>query len=488
MENQLEKNEKLLRKLGKKELYMALTKNDYEKLVNVSKIRTQIDLSKSLDTLAKAIFEWKRLNPFLRSKIIIDGSELYFAQILNEDNETSLENVQVLSFDSDNEKDVEKYLIELLVEREMCTNFDLFKQLFWRIIFFKNATQKSSSFEYTIIFTAHHFCCEAKYKYLCLIELLNLIEDIHSERYVSNREPFRVLGALEDLFPMKKREHLEFSFPKMPTFIDMNEAKKRSIESEHYAKVLPNISNKWIKSHLSNQRQIAIEHLLENAVKNNSKFKFIKFEREKFERIERECKRLNIKLNGCLNMILVKAHKLFYDKYERKSIEKIHYFNSVSLRQFLNEDNAQHLFYLVSNFYKEHEFKSGENFWHEAKVESSAFHSRLNAREYLHDWKWSDCGFGEDEMCFDYFCANLGVLPASVKDKNEALIQVFESYDVMNIGPESRDGIVSVITSTIEKNLFISLMFNSFFITEECVDYLCESILNVMDSLFDQCE
>ena len=60
---------------------------------------------------------------------------------------------------------------------------------------------------------------------------------------------------------------------------------------------------------------------------------------------------------------------------------------------------------------------------------------RLKSREYLLDWKWSDCGFGEDEMCFDYFCANLGALPASVKDKNEALIQVIESYDVMNIGP-----------------------------------------------------
>ncbi len=102
--------------------------------------------------------------------------------------------------------------------------------------------------------------------------------------------------------------------------------------------------------------------------------------------------------------------------------------------------------------------------------------------EYLLDWMWSDCGFGEDEMCFDYFCANLGALPASVKDKSEALIQVIESYDVMNIGPESRDGIVSVVTSSIEKTLFFSLMFNSFFLTEECVDYLCESILSVMDS------
>ena len=40
MENQHEKNEHLLRKLGKKELYLALAKNDYEKLVSISKIRT----------------------------------------------------------------------------------------------------------------------------------------------------------------------------------------------------------------------------------------------------------------------------------------------------------------------------------------------------------------------------------------------------------------------------------------------------------------
>jgi len=78
-------------------------------------------------------------------------------------------------------------------------------------------------------------------------------------------------------------------------------------------------------------------------------------------------------------MILVRAHKLFYDKYESKSIKKIHFFNSVSMRKFPKEENAQNLFYLVSNFYKEHEFKSEENFWPEAKVESDAFHSRLNA-------------------------------------------------------------------------------------------------------------
>jgi hypothetical protein len=86
---------------------------------------------------------------------------------------------------------------------------------------------------------------------LSLIELLNLIEDIHRQRFVSNnREPYKVLGALEDLFPMKKREH---------SFIDINEAKKRSLESEHYTKVLPAITNKWLKSHLGNGKQIAVD-------------------------------------------------------------------------------------------------------------------------------------------------------------------------------------------------------------------------------------
>jgi len=54
VENQHEKNEHLLRKLGKKKLYLALAKNDYEKLVSISKIRTQIVFSKSPDTLAQA--------------------------------------------------------------------------------------------------------------------------------------------------------------------------------------------------------------------------------------------------------------------------------------------------------------------------------------------------------------------------------------------------------------------------------------------------
>ena len=253
-------------------------------------------------------------------------------------------------------------------------------------------------------------------------------------------------------------------------------------------------NNNVIKSCITNGESISIETLLKISAANNTKFKFIKYEREKFAPIAQQCKKLNIKLNGCLNMILVIAHKLLYDKYETsENISKIHYFNSVSLRKYLNkEKDAQKFCYLVANLFKTHEFNSDQKcfdsylrgFWHDAKIESDNFHKRLNDREYLINWKWSDCKVNHNEMCFDYFCANLGSLPSSSSLVNgQTQIQVLESFDVMNISADSRDGLMSVITSTIDNNLFWSIMFNSHFITDECMNFFCDSIKNIMDHL-----
>lgn len=193
-------------------------------------------------------------------------------------------------------------------------------------------------------------------------------------------------------------------------------------------------------------------------------------------------------------MILVIAHKLLYDKYETSAnrITKIHYFNSVSMRKYLSESeerDAQLFCYLVANLFKQHEFNVNQkcfedylsHFWRDAKTESDKFHQRLNHKEYLRNWKWSDCKIKQNEMVFEFFCANLGSLPSSSKEQK--LIHVEEAYDVMNIAPDSTDGFMSVITSSIENNLFWSIMFNLYFISDECIDFFCDSVLIIMDHI-----
>ena len=143
----------------------------------MSKIKSKIDLTKK-DLIEKAIGEWKRMHPFLNSTLIKRNEDFYFSLVENNnDSKSVFRNVQILSNET---IENHKYLIELLVEKELSTQFDLYNELFWRIIFFKTANKDPNQFSYTIIFTVHHFFCEAKYKYLSLLDLFNLIENVYN--------------------------------------------------------------------------------------------------------------------------------------------------------------------------------------------------------------------------------------------------------------------------------------------------------------------
>jgi hypothetical protein len=304
-----------IRKIGKKEWYRTI-KGDYDRLISISKIESRIDFTKSIYVLEKAITEWKRLHPFLDSYLQKKGDDVYFVHADNASD--NFENVKVLSY---GDKEAEKYLTGLLVESELQKSFDLKNKLFWRIIFLKTS-ENNELFNYTIIFTAHHFICEAKYKYLSLLELLDLVEDIYSENFV-RQHPYSVMSAQEDCFKLRHDIEPEFFFPKIPSFIDLNEARSKSIKNDYYKRNIEKYQRKdnWLKSH-NYQENVSIENLLEISSINSTKFRFIKYNKEKFEPIMQKCKQLDIKLNGCLNMILVIAHKLLYDKFEHIQLTK----------------------------------------------------------------------------------------------------------------------------------------------------------------------
>jgi len=233
--------ERVLRKLGKKEVYLATQKNDYDKLVSVSRIKSKINLTQT-NVIEKAIREWKRMNSLLNSNLIKIDEELFFA-LKEEEEENNYENVQILSYDECADGDMKnvnngKYLIELLVEKELSKNLDLYNELFWRIIFFRESqpnNNEDETYTYTVIFTVHHFICEAKYKYLSLLDLFGLIENVYKKgEVITNESPLKELKCLEDLFQLKNDVKIEFSYPRMPSFIDTFKAKSKSISNDYY--------------------------------------------------------------------------------------------------------------------------------------------------------------------------------------------------------------------------------------------------------------
>ena len=100
--------ERILRKLGKKETYLATLKHDYDKLVSVSKINSKIDLTRN-DLIEKAIGEWKRMHPFLNSTLIKRNEDFYFSLVENNnDTKSVFRNVQILSNETIENHNVKK--------------------------------------------------------------------------------------------------------------------------------------------------------------------------------------------------------------------------------------------------------------------------------------------------------------------------------------------------------------------------------------------
>jgi hypothetical protein len=126
----------------------------------------------------------------------------------------------------------------------------------------------------------------------------------------------------------------------------------------------------------------------------------------------------------------------------------------------------------VSNsVYKEFSLKEAslqeriEDFWKHAHCESESFHKRIETGEHFLRDKWPVRG--PNDMDCHYFFSNLGVKFDSLPDTS--LVKITEHYKFTNTINYLKC-IFYCSATTINKNIFMSLMFSNIYVNQEFVD------------------
>ncbi len=126
-----------------------------------------------------------------------------------------------------------------------------------------------------------------------------------------------------------------------------------------------------------------------------------------------------------------------------------------------------------------------ENFWNLSFEESHEFHTRLNSDEHFLREKWLEPD--SNQLHFHYFLSNLGVKqPFELSYKEETpLITVVEHYKFSNLFEKKFKGILFVSTSTVNKTMFWSLLFNAKLVSYEFGQFFKLTLKNLIHELLE---
>lgn len=485
----LDLEKKNLRELGKSEKFFATT-DEYNTITFILNIESKIDFNERRSEVHQSINEWKEIHPLLNCKVVDINSKFYFTKIYEELSENS--NVQFFKIVFKNEPDnqTKELVWKLLLDHETSTSIDAFNGLLWRLTFIKyDCPRLSETFEYSIIFNANHAITDAKIELMNIIELLEIILDISNERYFKKNR-HQILPYIDDIFENVTVGVSDFIHenPKKPNFTSY---KKSAIKIQNGSN---SKLNEVYMVDLSNKKLVFFEELAEISARNPSKIKPFYMSKSLSTNLMKKCKEENIKLNGCLNMILILALKRLYEQHNL-TLNKIVYYNSISLRQFLKKDEiTKHLTfnYMANSIGKKFNLEEQslndciKKFWELARLESDNFHKRIDKNEHYNRCNWSAMSTGShDKMLYHYMFSNLGLIDVSIL-KNSAFIEIKECYKSTNISSsDSDEGLLFASTITIDGKIFWSIVYDIFFINEEKIDLFVENIFFVLNKILN---
>jgi hypothetical protein len=200
-----------------------------------------------------------------------------------------------------------------------------------------------------------------------------------------------------------------------------------------------------------------------------------------------KCKENKLKFNGCLNMILIVALIQTFDAINLDKIEKIIYYNSISLRNFLGINEKKRyetLGYLSNSLYKELEITDSteniiKNFWTLALNESNCLHARFGNNE--HFIRTGMPKTDENQLNCHYFLSNLGVKRAHWQsDSTQKCIEIEEHYKYGNIFHQAYKGIFFASMTFIHNKMYLSLLFNNNVVDVSFVKFFRKFVLETL--------
>jgi len=483
---------KVLRPLGKGEISFASERGSFNNLVNCLIVTSKIDLNANPSLIKRAIEEWKRLHPLLNAKIEKNDEQGQFLFVLAQDEklQDSMHNVKLLSFEDDS-SELTSTICHLLFELETTMNLNVFEELLWRIKFFKlneGIEKECAVFKYAVIFTIHHCITDRRNKYMNLLELLSIIEQMHDGKYVQ-KPKYDLIDSLEVIFKDVQVKDLnywkqeELKFPSKPNIFKTNPEPHRNLDA------LQTHVGKFILTN-ENEKYISLQELIDKTQKNLTKCKTMCIKDSLFLSFVNKCKENDIKLNGVLNALICLAIKKFYLE-QNEPLDEMAYINSIDLRQFTgNKDKFRTFSYMANSIIRQTVLKSNDldeslqNFWSFAKQESINLHQRLDNNEYTVRVQWSMLSKFTDDMLFShYFFANLGALPSKFESTAESdSIRVKESYELYNVGPYKAVPF-DLNAISIDNRLYLTFIYDSYFASHDVISRFSEIILELFDKL-----
>ena len=379
---------------------------------------TEIDLFSKKELIEKSITSWKKLHPFLCTKIVTledekhrFSRERYFAYADNETKINKLDNVFYLRLLTSNKTKNRTNYWKLLHERELNLEpVDCKNGLLWRLNFVElNSPPQSNKFEYSIILTIHHGITDGINCYYILKQLLGILENLILDKDdETESKTFDINPSIDD-FLFKNQDEASIiksikldpkyeisEFNKIPSNFSFQQ-NQNSIANELIGiDDIINDSDKFVYAFNEyNNQEILIKDLLDKRNKNQlvSKFTSFSFEQDVCKKLLHKCKSVNAKLTGCLNLICSLATFELYNKYNNHDLNKeICYHFLANLRPFLNVGNLNMGYFAVvfnglfktSNLnesnYGSDEFWS-KQFWDLVKLESDDLHKRVESSE-----------------------------------------------------------------------------------------------------------
>lgn len=475
-------------------------------------LESKFDIFKHKSDLFKAISLWMQIHPLLRSKIRIDDvydeknkeylKEGYFLYA-SEDKIKSLENVKLLRFKSNKIVDAQQYL-NLLFEHELLTSVDILNGLLWRLKIIEiNANIETNSYKYGFILTPTHAITDGKNFITIILELLELIEHVHSTKLNKLDENKAFIAVQEADFindPRNVGKNENFFCEsnvvgealKIPDFL-----KPQSIKSNQlYYNSFENLVDGFFETD-DGQVYAKVEDLVEQSKNDKSLcgYHFMSFKDDKFKLLAKKCKERSIKLNGCFEVIVALALQKTYKHFSNNlyNLDVFKYAVNINLRNHFNPPVDFSIMgvwttgfdgKLVLNDDTDSDEFWRNTFWKLAKEQSDCLHQFLDSKYFIteealktfHDHIYSLIkGNRVKDVTWNFMITNLGQVPSKTAN-SLGLIELKESYSLYSYLEDDSGWPLFSMVISIDNNLFWTTAYSRHLFKSEVVNYYVRAL------------
>jgi hypothetical protein len=456
-----------------------------QNFISTFRVGSKVDLFENgLNTLKNAIRKWKNMHKFLRANVVcLDAQKDEFAYSIDENSTANVDltNVHFVRFKSDNKERIDELIeqFEVLLF-EKCHTVDLIEferhpdDLLWRLIFIEYpSSDKEFPFSYEILTQYHHMISDGSCCYINFVQLLNAIDSEFGNRTYEEIEKLRdrdVYAGSEKYFQEKEPKFAPYlGLPKLPrpSFVDPNRAKSTSYKEPELISDLKKIE---IVNVESNTPFVSVEELLEISKSSNVRYRRFVIERDVTKKLMEKCKREQVKLTTCINLVECLALRKMYERYGEKSLDNIVSYIAVNLRPFLGVD-ADNMGYCIGRFLtllKAEDGLNEETFWEKARPISDEFTDRVVNSDDKFSIKLQALEDPKTELSTQVNISNMGVL--DLKLINGSKFRIDRRFVCPSIRSDAIGYYFFNHMSTLDNRLCWSFSFNSYFIDRDFID------------------